>query len=70
MTTFEVTRKSSGEELIVKPWGLRELRRFIEDIVEEYDLDAEGLRPSALIYESYEGTVFTNRRNVVILRVT
>jgi hypothetical protein len=68
-TAFEVTRESSGERLVIKPWGLREVRRFVSDISTAYDLAIAPTAVDELTYENYEGTLFTNRRNIVLLRI-
>jgi SAM-dependent methyltransferase len=65
-TLFDVRRVESGERLIVKPWGLRDIRRFVEDLA------ASGvpLEPGAadeLVYRDYRGSLFTNRRNVLLM---
>lgn len=70
-TCFEVKRVSSGEILIMKPWGVREIKSFLEYIVSRYPhfchgADLKGIT-SAVVYENLQGRLFSNRRNIIYL---
>ena len=68
-TFFEVTRDTSGERLTIRPWGLREVRHFLDYIVETYPGVCSSLNPDEVKYEDLSGSVFGNRRNVIYLRL-
>jgi hypothetical protein len=69
-TVFEVRRISSGEILTMKPWGLREMHHFVSHLATSYPQICGNLAVGDITYESYEGRLFSNRRNVVYLRIT
>lgn len=64
-TAWQVRRISSGETLTVKPWGLREVTRVLDSVARDYG----PYDRSQLVYECYEGTLFTNRRNILFVRI-
>lgn len=66
---FKVSRIESGETLTMRPWGLREITTFIEHLSKTYpqwccDFDREQLQ-----YTDYKGTLFTNKRNVLHMKI-
>jgi len=65
-TAFLVERVGSGERLTVKPWGLADVSRFVERLAGGRGLP-DGFADQ-LVYRSYEGGLFGNRRNVLLLR--
>ena len=68
-TCFEVQRLSSGEILTMKPWGLREMHHFVTHLAGSYPQSFGDLDVADVTYESFEGGLFSNRRNVVYLRL-
>lgn len=68
-TFFKVTRDSSGEPLMIRPWGLRELRHFFDYLVQIYPDSCSSINPDELKYEDLSRSVFGNRRNVVYLHI-
>jgi len=70
---FEVKRISSGEVLIMKPWGVREILSLLQYIEERHPffwcgVTVETLR-SEIHYEDLQGKLFTNKRNIVLLKL-
>jgi hypothetical protein len=64
-TVWQVRRVSSGETLTVKPWGLREVTGTLDRLAGEFG----PYDRSQLVYEDYEGKLFTNRRNILWVRL-
>ena len=64
-TVWQVRRITSGETLTVKPWGLREVARTLDRLTGEFG----PYDRSQLLYEDYEGRLFTNRRNILWVRL-
>jgi hypothetical protein len=64
-TVWQVRRITSGETLTVKPWGLRDVTRTLDRLAEVFG----PYDRSQLIYEDYEGRLFTNRRNILWVRL-
>jgi hypothetical protein len=64
-TAWQVRRISSGETLTVKPWGLREVTALLDGLSQRFG----AFDRSQLRYEDYEGKLFTNRRNILWVRL-
>jgi hypothetical protein len=69
-TVWKVRRVPSGEFLTVCPWGLREVRVFLDHLVSHHPKDFPSYDSSQLVYHDYENVLFTNRRNILNLRAT
>ena len=69
-TAYEVERLPSHERLIVKPWGLKEVSHFMRFLAEKYPEFCSHYPESELVYEDYCGTLFSNRRNIICLRMS
>ena len=69
-TAWQVRRTNSGEHLTVCPWGLREVRVFLDHLVSSYPRDCPNYDNRQLVYRDYENVLFTNRRNILELRAT
>jgi hypothetical protein len=69
-TVWKVRRIPSGETLIVRPWGLREVRVFLDHLVSSHPQDFPSYDRSHLVYRDYENILFTNRRNIMCVRLT
>ncbi|MBM3995189.1 MAG: class I SAM-dependent methyltransferase [Planctomycetes bacterium] len=69
-TVWHVKRIPSGEQLIVRPWGLREVRVFLDHLVECHPHDFPSYDRTQLVYHDYEKILFTNRRNILRVRMT
>ena len=69
-TAYEVERLSSHERLIMKPWGLREVSHFLKYLTEKYPQFCNHYPESELVYEDYCGTLFSNSRNIIYLRIS
>lgn len=67
---FEVERLVSGERLMMKPWGLRELRGFVDWLVDERGHECGPGSREQLVYEDLSGRLFRNRRNIVLAWIT
>jgi len=68
-TVWTVRRVTSGETLIVRPWGLGEVTAFLDYLVARYPQHCPGYDRSELIYQDYEKVLFTNRRNIIRLHL-
>lgn len=64
-TVWQVRRVSSGETLTVKPWGLADVTRVLDGLAARYG----PYDRTQLVYEDYEGRLFTNRRNILWVRL-
>ncbi len=69
-TAWKVCRVTSGETLIVRPWGLREISSFLDEFAVRYPSFGESFDREQLRYQDYENVLFTNRRNVLRVNVT
>jgi hypothetical protein len=69
-TVWKVRRIPSGEQLTVCPWGLREVRAFLEHLQANYPEHCSGWDQGQLVYQSYQNVLFTNARNILVLRLT
>jgi hypothetical protein len=68
-TAWPVRRMSSGEALMVRPWGLREISSFLDHLCACPQIGADGYDRSQLKYQDLENVLFTNRRNILRLQV-
>jgi hypothetical protein len=68
-TVWKVKRIQSGEQLTICPWGVREMRVFLDYLVSRYPADCPTYDRAQLIYADYENVLFTNRRNVMCVRM-
>jgi hypothetical protein len=64
-TAWQVRRVSSGETLTIKPWGLADVTRVLDELADEFGSYDRG----ELVYVDYEGTLFANRRNILFVRL-
>lgn len=64
-TAWKVSRQTSGETLIVRPWGLREIAAFLNEFTVRYPYFGTTFDRGQLRYQDYENVLFTNRRNVL-----
>jgi hypothetical protein len=64
-TAWQVRRVTSGETLTIRPWGLREVTAVLDCLAAEFG----PYDRSQLVYEDYEGRLFTNRRNIFFCRL-
>ncbi|MBI2809141.1 MAG: hypothetical protein HYX68_29515 [Planctomycetes bacterium] len=69
-TVWKVRRTTSNEFLTVCPWGLREMRVFLDHLVAQHPQACPNYDARQLVYQDYEKVLFTNRRNVMYFRVT
>ena len=63
-TAWQVRRVTSGEVLTMRPWGLREVTAVLDRLAATFG----GYDRGQLVYQDYEGVLFTNRRNVLWVR--
>lgn len=68
-TYWTVRRVTSGETLIVRPWGLREVTAFLDHLVTRYPEHCPDYDRGQLVYQDYEKVLFTNRRNIIRLHL-
>ena len=68
-TSFEVQRVQSGERLIMRPWGIREVRHFVDYLVDEYQGWCTGYDPEQLAGFDAADSVAANRRNIIYMRL-
>lgn len=64
-TAWKVCRVTSGETLIVRPWGLREIGAFLDEFTSRFPSFGASFDREQLRYQDYENVLFTNRRNVL-----
>ena len=67
---FEAEIKHSKETVIIKPWSILDIKRFIDDIYDKYDIvnNYEAVRNN-IKYESLKHKIFTNHRNLLFLEI-
>ena len=69
-TFYEVKRLKSGETLYMKPWGLRNIKDFINYLYESYNITTDRDKVfSELKYRSLKGIVFENNRNILFIEM-
>jgi hypothetical protein len=65
-TSFDVVREATGERLVMKPWGLREVTEFVDFLADQAGVDLGAENRDQLVYEDYRDRLFANRRNVLL----